>query len=312
MFQFNPRHWALIIGGSSGIGLATCKKLARHGMNLCIVHRDRRGAMANITPHFDQMRQNKIKMLTFNVDALSDKGRENVLDELSQALGDSEKIRMILHSVALGNLKLLAPHKPSNASKETRRLIAEKLKAPKELIDRAIQTLFESGAYPLHALADPPDYKNDIFLDAEDFARTIHAMGTNIVEWVQDIFKRGLFEQDARVLSLTSEGNQIAWRGYAAVSAAKAALESVTRAMALEFAPYGIRSNVIQAGVTETAALKAIPGNQYIKSHAGLRNPLGRLTTPEDVANFIYLLCMDEAAWVNGALLCVDGGERIA
>ena len=67
-----------------------------------------------------------------------------------------------------------------------------------------------------------------------------------------------------------------------------------------------------QAGVTETAALKAIPGNQYIKSHAGLRNPLGRLTTPEDVANFICLLCMDEAAWVNGALLCVDGGERIA
>jgi NAD(P)-dependent dehydrogenase (short-subunit alcohol dehydrogenase family) len=312
MLRFNSHYWALVIGGSSGIGLATCKKLARHGMNLCVVHRDRRGAMAQITPHFESMQQDGVKLLAFNVDAISEHGRKSVLDGLSQAMGKSGKMRMVLHSVAFGNLKLLAPFEPPNTLKEAKRLIARKLNIDETIVNQAIQTIFESGAYPLYALADLPDYRNDILLDAEDFARTIQAMGTNIVEWVQDIFARGLFAQDARVLSLTSEGNQTAWRGYAAVSAAKAALESVSRAMALEFAPYGIRSNIIQAGVTETAALKAIPGSQHIKSHAGLRNPLGRLTTPEDVANFIFLLCMDEAAWVNGALLCVDGGERIA
>ena len=43
-----------------------------------------------------------------------------------------------------------------------------------------------------------------------------------------------------------------------------------------------------------------------------MRNPLGRLTTPEDVANVIYLLTLDEARWVNGALIRVDGGEHVA
>ncbi len=136
-------------------------------------------------------------------------------------------------------------------------------------------------------------------------------MGSNIVEWVQDVFERQLFAQDARVLSLTSEGNSVAWKGYAAVAAAKAVLESVSRAMAKELAPYGIRSNVIQAGACETPALKAIPGNERIRSLSRLRNPFGRLTTPKDVADVVFLLCLDEAAWINGALICADGGESV-
>ncbi|MGM0453808.1 MAG: SDR family oxidoreductase [Thermodesulfobacteriota bacterium] len=100
-------------------------------------------------------------------------------------------------------------------------------------------------------------------------------------------------------------------QGYAAISAAKAVLESVSRAMAVEFAPFGLRSNVIQAGITETPALQAIPGSERIRAQAGLRNPFGRLTTPADVADVIFLLCLDEAAWINGALICADGGERI-
>ena len=49
-----------------------------------------------------------------------------------------------------------------------------------------------------------------------------------------------------------------------------------------------------------------------MKAGARMRNPLGRLTTPEDVANVIYLLCLDEARWINGALIRVDGGEHVA
>ena len=54
--KFHKNHWAVIIGGSGGFGLAAAKKLAAHGMNLCIVHRDRRGAMSRITPEFDGLR----------------------------------------------------------------------------------------------------------------------------------------------------------------------------------------------------------------------------------------------------------------
>jgi NAD(P)-dependent dehydrogenase (short-subunit alcohol dehydrogenase family) len=137
-------------------------------------------------------------------------------------------------------------------------------------------------------------------------------MGTSLLDWTQDLHTRGLFAPDARVFGLTSEGNTLAWKGYAAVSAAKVALEAVARSIAVEFAPYGVRCNVIQAGVTETPALAAIPGSNVLKAQARLRNPFGRLTSPRDVANAIYLLSLDDAAWINGEVIRVDGGEHIS
>jgi NAD(P)-dependent dehydrogenase (short-subunit alcohol dehydrogenase family) len=137
-------------------------------------------------------------------------------------------------------------------------------------------------------------------------------MGSSILCWSQALLKRDLFAEDARIFGLTSEGNGLAWKGYAAVAAAKVALESLSRAMAVEFAPYGIRSNVIQAGITDTAALQAIPGSAQLKAQARQRNPFGRLTTPRDVANVIYLLSTAEASWINGEVIRVDGGEHIS
>lgn len=311
MFTFNTQHWALIIGGSSGFGLAGARKLARHGMNLCIVHRDRKGAMSRITPFFEEMRSNGVEVVTFNTDATSANGRAGVIEGLEKALGTTGTVRLVLHSLALGNLKLLVPGKPSTDAQTARKQLAEQLSVPEKELSRTVQDLFENGSDALCALASPPRYSEDLFLEADDFAGTIRAMGSNIVEWVQDLHRRCLFAGDARVLSLTSEGNSIAWRGYAAVSAAKAVLESVSRSMAVEFASYGIRSNVIQAGVTDTPALRAIPGSSHIASVARRRNPFGRLTRPEDVADVIFLLCADEAAWINGTLIRVDGGEKI-
>ena len=312
MMQFDNNYWALIIGGSSGFGLATAKKLARHGMNLCIVHRDRRAAMRQIAPVFEDLEAAGIQLKTYNLDGLSDEGRQKVLDGLSEALGEDGKIRMLLHAVAFGNLKLLAPYQEPDAAAQARAKIAADAGLSAENLHQVIERSFEEGYDALYPLVDQgADYSNRQFLEKEDFVRTIQAMGFNIVEWAKDLLERRLFAPDARVLSLTSEGNTVAWRGYAAVSAAKAVLESASRAMAVEMAPHGIRSNVIQAGVTETPALRAIPGNQRISAQSRLRNPFGRLTSPEDVANVIFLLCLDEAAWINGALICADGGERI-
>jgi NAD(P)-dependent dehydrogenase (short-subunit alcohol dehydrogenase family) len=137
-------------------------------------------------------------------------------------------------------------------------------------------------------------------------------MGTSLLDWTQDLHGRGLFNSDARVFGLTSEGNTLAWKGYAAVSAAKVALEAVARSIAVEFAPYGIRCNVIQAGITHTPAQDAIPGSAHMRAQALSRNPMGRLTTPEDVANVIGLLASDEAGWINGEVIRVDGGEHIS
>jgi enoyl-[acyl-carrier protein] reductase III len=80
--------------------------------------------------------------------------------------------------------------------------------------------------------------------------------------------------------------------------------------MAVEFSPFGLKTNVIQAGVTETPSLKKIPGSDKLIETGIKRNPLGRMTEPQDVANVIYLLCTDEAFWINGSLIHVDGGEH--
>ena len=316
---FSRSDWALILGGSSGFGLATAHKLAAHGMSLCLVHRDRRGAMARIEPEFAALRATGVKVFTMNTDALDPAVRIEVLERLKEELGPDGRVRVLLHSIAFGNLKLVAPERPRAAASgdesDARAAVpalAAALGIDEAKLVQAVDGLFASGLDDLLSLASPPAYPATNFLDEEDFARTIHSMGTSLVGWTQELLARGLFAADARVIGLTSEGNQVAWKGYAAVAAAKVALESVARAMAVELAPYGVRANVVQAGITDTPALQAIPGNDHLKAQARRRNPFRRLTTPKDVANVIYLLSTPEAAWINGEVVRVDGGEHVS
>jgi NAD(P)-dependent dehydrogenase (short-subunit alcohol dehydrogenase family) len=310
--RFSRDQWALILGGSSGFGLATAKKLGACGMSIAVVHRDRKGAMAPIDEQFNAIRAEGTELLAFNVDATATEGRTGVLAALGDRLGDRGRVRLLLHSIAFGNLKLLAPP-PSGptAGARARGRLAELLGVGEDRLAAAIETA-ASESDALAYLAWEPRYDADALLEDEDFARTIHAMGTSLATWTQDLLSRRLFASDARVIGLTSEGNEVVWRGYAAVSAAKVALEAVVRAMAVELAPHGIRSNVVQAGVTDTPALRLIPGSARMKAAARRRNPFGRLTTPEDIANVVCLLCTDEAQWINGSIVRADGGEHIA
>jgi len=307
--EFPRDQWAVILGGSSGFGLATAQKLAAHGLKICIVHRDRRGAMSKIEPEFQKIRKCGVELRTFNADALSAEVREEILEELASEMGKEQRIRVLLHSVAFGNLKLIAPE--TRAKDDARAALAVKLGIEEDVLAAAVDELFDEGVAAMSGLATAPRYAES-YLEEEDVARTIHAMGTSLLSWTQAILSRGLFARDARVFGLTSEGNTLAWRGYAGVAAAKVALESVSRSIAVELGPRGIRSNVIQAGVTDTPALRLIPGNAFLKAQAALRNPMGRLTTPRDVANVIYLLSTDEAGWINGEVIRVDGGEHVS
>ena len=302
--------WALILGGSSGFGLATAHQLSRHGANVCIVHRDRRGAMGRIQPEFDAIAARGVSLLTFNDDALSRERRAAILDALQPAMGEKGRVRLLLHSIAFGNLKLVAPE--AKRPETARAALARELGVDEAKVAEAADRLFEQGEDALAALTTAPAYPADVFIEEEDLSQTIHAMGTSLLGWVQELHRRGMFAEDARVVGLTSEGNEVAWKGYAAVAAAKVALESVSRAIAVEMAPYGIRSNIVQAGVTDTPALRLIPGSGHLKATARRRNPFGRLTTPEDVAKVIHLLALPEAAWINGEVIRVDGGEHVS
>ena len=307
---FDDGSWALILGGSSGFGLATARKLAEQGMNLCIVHRDRRGQMRTIEPEFEKLRGLGVGFRSWNVDATSNEKRQGVLDEIGSVMGEGGKVRVLLHSIAFGNLKLIAPEKPLPRSAP--HALAAKLGVDPEALIAASDELLAEGEDGVHSLVTPPTYSSTSYLDEDDFARTILSMGTSLLGWTQGLFERDLFAPGARIFGLTSEGNEVAWKGYAAVSSAKVALEALARSIAVEYGPYGIRCNIIQAGITDTPALRAIPGNELLVAQARLRNPGGRLTQPRDVANVIYLLSLDEAGWINGELIRVDGGEHIS
>lgn len=310
--DFPPDQWAVILGGSSGFGLATAQVLAQHGLNLCIVHRDRRSQLARIEPEFEKLRGAGVQVHTHNTDALAEARRETVLDSLSELTG-AGRVRVLLHSIAFGNLKPIAPvpEAENQQREDAGGALAEALGLDRASVRKALDESFAAGADAVHGVATVPAYPQRL-LGEDDFERTIFNMGTSLLGWVQALFRRELFAADARVFGLTSEGNRVAWRGYAAVAAAKVALESLARSIAVEFAPFGVRCNVVQAGITETPALAAIPGSDHMKAQARLRNPFRRLTTPRDVANAIYLLSLDEAAWVNGSVIRVDGGEHIS
>lgn len=148
-------------------------------------------------------------------------------------------------------------------------------------------------------------------LNTGDFQQTVHSMGISLYSWVSQLYQHNMFAKPARIISFTSEGSSKPMTGYAAVSAAKSVLESITRSIVLEFASEQITANCIQAGVTDTESLQRIPGYDELKSESLKRNPQHRLTVPQDVADVVYLLARSESQWMTGNVIKVDGGESL-
>ncbi len=141
---------------------------------------------------------------------------------------------------------------------------------------------------------------------------TCDVMAHSLLYWTQDLVSRGLIGRGSRLFAMTSAGGHRVIGSYGAVSAAKAALESHIRQLAFELAPRGITANSLCAGVTDTPALRKIPGNEEMIRVATARNPAKRLTTPQDVANAVAVLAHPLAGWITGNVINVDGGEDIA
>jgi enoyl-[acyl-carrier protein] reductase III len=140
---------------------------------------------------------------------------------------------------------------------------------------------------------------------------TMEVMAHSLVWWVQDLLAAGLVGEGTHVFAMTSAGGHRIWPSYGAVSAAKAALESHCRQLAVELAPRKIAVNALRAGVTDTPALRKIPGSEQMIERCLAVHPAGRLTTPEDVARVISAMARRETVWMTGNVLGVDGTEDI-
>jgi enoyl-[acyl-carrier protein] reductase III len=121
-----------------------------------------------------------------------------------------------------------------------------------------------------------------------------------------------MMRDGGRIIAMSSLGAQRAMPGYGFIGASKAALEALARALAQELGPRGVRVNVVSAGVVDTDALAYFPNREELLSSFASRTPAGPVLTPDDVAGAVYLLCLPEAAMINGHTLVVDGGFAIS
>jgi enoyl-[acyl-carrier protein] reductase III len=152
---------------------------------------------------------------------------------------------------------------------------------------------------------------NEQVLTKAQMEMTVDVMAHSLVYWVQDLVRYGLLAEKGRIFAMTSSGSHTVIPSYGAVSAAKAALESHVRQLTAELGYMQVAVNAIMAGVTDTPALRKIPGSIPMLEVARRKNPRERLTTPEDVAKVISLLCRDGGEWISGCIINADGGEDI-
>lgn len=110
------------------------------------------------------------------------------------------------------------------------------------------------------------------------------------------------------IVSMSSIGSIRVLENYTAVGVSKAALEALTRYLAVELAPKNIVVNAVSGGVVDTEALTHFPNRDELLEDAAKRTPAGRMVEPEDLANAVLFLLSEEAQMIRGQTIIVDGG----
>ena len=137
-------------------------------------------------------------------------------------------------------------------------------------------------------------------------------------DWTMDINTRApwlcakeaarLMPNGGHIVNISSLGSRLVLDNYLSVGVSKAALEALTRYLAVELAPLGIVVNAVAGGVVETDALKSFSNRDDMVGGSLKRTPAGRLVTPEDMARVVAFLCTEQAEMIRGQVLVVDGG----
>ena len=264
-------RWALVLGASSGMGEATSVALARAGYRIAGIHLDFRAGLT----HVEDVRKR-----------IADAGSEALFTNMNAA--DDEK-----RAAALAAFRARFDERRAEGAHPYVRVVMHSL---------AFGTL-------LPFLAEDPK----VAISRKQMEMTLDVMANSLVYWVQDLLRGGFLEVGSKVYAMTSEGSTRMVPTYGAVSAAKAALESHCRQLAMELARKGtgVTVNAIRAGVTVTPALMKIPEHDAIIEASTRRNPSGRMTTPQDVADAIVALSERGLDFMTGNVIGIDGGEYI-
>jgi enoyl-[acyl-carrier protein] reductase III len=120
-----------------------------------------------------------------------------------------------------------------------------------------------------------------------------------------------LMPAGGRVISISSLGSQRTIPSYAAVGVSKAALEALTRYLAVELGPRGITANAVSAGAVDTEVWRLLPDGDRALAEIRARTPNGALVTGEDVAEVVAFLASPAARAIQGQVVVVDGGYSL-
>jgi NAD(P)-dependent dehydrogenase (short-subunit alcohol dehydrogenase family) len=148
-------------------------------------------------------------------------------------------------------------------------------------------------------------------LHPKQLHKTFDVMAHSFLVWGQELMKRRLLAEGGSILALLNSTDQNPVRGCCAIGAAKAALAAYVLYMAAELGPLGVQVNGLRFGTTKTHALEVLPGAAHILDAVRSFHPRGRLTSVDDVADFVSLLAQPNATWLNGSIIDFDGGERL-
>ena len=125
--------------------------------------------------------------------------------------------------------------------------------------------------------------------------------------WLCSIEASHLMTEGGNIINITSPGSKIVLPYYFSVGVSKAALEALTRYLAVELAPNGISVNAVSGGYVDTAALDHFPNRDKMLADAG-KTVTGRMVTAEDIARVVVFLCSQDADMIRGQVIAVDGG----
>ncbi len=139
-----------------------------------------------------------------------------------------------------------------------------------------------------------------------DWAMDINAKAP----WLCSVEASKLMSNGGHIVNITSQGSQKVLPYYLSVGASKAALEALTRYLAVELAPKGISVNAVSGGYVETGALDHFPNREEMMQ-AGKQTPAGRMVASEDIARVVSFLCTKEAEMIRGQVIVVDGGVTL-
>ncbi|HET7657058.1 MAG TPA: enoyl-[acyl-carrier-protein] reductase FabL [Bacillales bacterium] len=162
----------------------------------------------------------------------------------------------------------------------------------------------------------------DVFVSnaASGVMRPVMDLEESHWDWTQDINAKAylfasqhaakLMEKNGggSIVAVSSIGSIRVLPNYVAVGVSKAAVENITRYLAVEFGPKGIAVNAVSGGVVDTDALKHFPNRDELLEDAKKRNPAGRMVEPEDLAETTYYLCTPAASMIRGQTIVIDGG----